>query len=340
MSSWLNDSQERKLLATRLYEKHLKAKNKQDAANAAAEAKKIDDKWKTSCDDGKHNGKVRLCWVDLKNISDRIYTFQSDYGRELQELVMDGIGLSSLGDICKQCTHLKHLSLASNNIKDISGIDNLRGLTRLNLLRNNLTQLPTSIGILTNLTRLELANNQLTQLPDEFGQLSKLTHLNLESNELCELPLSFGKLKCEIINLNSNSFAVFPDCVLGMSTMKQLSIMANQLSDLPVAIGSMKNLEIFRASKNRIMIIPDSIVNLPLLHTLWLDFNRISALPVNFHRLQRLKVIKLEGNHDMIYPPLEIVALGAEEVLRYSRSRLESSSLQRVRSIVQSLEGE
>ena len=342
MSSWLNNSQERKLLAKTLHEKHRKAKNKEDAANITAEAQKIDNAWKTACEDGKHNGKVRLCWIDLKNVSDRIYTFQSDYGRELQDLVLDGIGLSyfHLGEICNQLTHLKKLSLASNSINDVSGIENLRGLTRLNLLRNDLTHLPASIGILTNLTRLDLANNQLTQLPDEFGQLSKLRHLNLEANELCELPLSFGELKCEVVNLNSNCFAVFPDCVLGMPNLTQFSIMANELIDLPVGIGRMKNLEVFKASKNRIMIVPDSIVNLPLLQTLWLDFNRISALPVNFYRLKNLKVIKLEGNHDMIYPPLEIVSRGAEEVLRYSRGRLESSNLQRVRSIVQSLEGE
>jgi len=114
--------------------------------------------------------------------------------------------------------------------------------------------------------------------------------------------------------------------------------MANNLTDLPVGIGRMKCLERLKASKNRITFIPNSIVRLLSLECLWLDFNRISALPTNFHLLKRLKVIKLEGNVDLVYPTIDVVVKGAEEILRWSRTRLETSITARNNQIVQSVQ--
>jgi len=337
-SSWINDPRKRQLLAAKLHDQYNQAKQKQITADENEELQKIDDLWKSACEDGKLNGKVRVCWLDFKTISNRVYSFQSDYHMPLKELILDGIGLTSLENICQHCKDLTHLSLASNEIQYISGIENLIHLSRLNLLRNNLTSLPSTIGLLTNLKKLELANNQLVALPDCFGQLTQLKHINLEDNELSELPVSFRKLNCEVVNLNSNNFNVFPDCLIEMPNLCQLSIMANQLIDLPVSIGRMKSLNVLKASKNRINIIPDSIVNLSSLEVLWLDFNKLSALPINFHHLIRLKVLKLEGNADMIYPPLDVVVLGVEEVHRWSRLRVDESKSKRLRTIIQSIE--
>ena len=338
MKSWINDPRERQLLAAKLHDQYNHARQKQITADTNEELQKIDDLWKSACDEGKLSGKIRVCWLDLKTISNRVYSFQSDYDIPLKELMLDGIGLTSLEDVCHHCKDLTHLSLASNEIQDISGIENLIHLCRLNLLRNNLTCLPSTIGLLKNLTKLELANNQLTTLPDCFGQLTQLKHINLEDNELSELPVSFRKLKCAVVNLNTNNFSVFPDCLIEMPNLCQLSIMANQLIDLPVIIGRMKSLKVLKASKNRINIIPDSIVNLSSLEVLWLDFNKLSALPINFHHLIRLKVLKLEGNVDMIYPPLDVVVLGVEEIHRWSRLRVDESSTKRLRTIIQNLE--
>ena len=338
MKSWINDPRERQLLAAKLHDQYNHARQKQITVDTNEELQRIDSVWKSACEDGKLNGKIRVCWLDLKTVSNRVYSFQYDYDTPLKELILDGIGLTSLEDICQHCKDLTHLSLVSNEIQDLSGVDNLVHLCHMNLLRNNLTQLPSTIGLLTNLKKLELANNRLTTLPDCFGQLTQLNHINLEDNELSELPVSFRKLKCEVVNLNNNYFSVFPDCLIEMSNLCQLSTMANQLIDLPVSIGRMKCLKVLKASKNRINIIPDSIVNLSSLEVLWLDFNKLSALPNNFHNLTRLKVLKLDGNVDMIYPSLDVLVLGVEEVHRWSRQRVDETRIKRLRVIIQNLE--
>lgn len=48
---------------------------------------------------------------------------------------------------------------------------------------------------LSYLTKLDLSKNQLTELPENFGDLAKLKHLDLYQNQLQHLPLSFSKLK-------------------------------------------------------------------------------------------------------------------------------------------------
>ena len=337
-SSFLNIPEERQSLISALHDKYHKAKRKQEALDTAAEEIEFDKAWAVACDDCKFTGILRLCWRDLKHISNRVYNFQSSHGRVLQELVLDGIGLTSLESICEYCPDLIHLSLASNEINDITGIHNLRKLSHLNLLRNNLTHLPTNIGLLTNLTKLEIANNKIVELPNEIEMLKLLKHLNLESNELSELPVGVGRLNCDTLCLNCNKFAVFPDCVTYMPKLTHLSIMANQLIDLPAGLARLKHLESFRASRNRITICPDSVVDMKSLTCLWLDSNRLAALPASFHKLSRLKEIKLDGNVEMIYPPMEVIAMGVEEVFRWSRNRLELNKTNRVKQIVDCLE--
>jgi hypothetical protein len=207
----------------------------------------------------------------------------------------------------------------------------------LNLLRNKLSTLPTEIGDLVYLKRLEVATNKLSQIPSSIGKLTALTHLNLESNELADLPRDFGRLKCEVLNLNYNNFVSVPDCLMSMKSLMRLSVMGNELTYLPIGLQRFTVLEELRMSRNRINVLPDSIVDVPMLRELWLDHNQLSSLPQLFHRLTKLQVLKLEGNVDMVYPSADVVAKGAEEVLRWSRNRVSRNRVEKVRNIVQSL---
>ena len=93
----------------------------------------------------------------------------------------------------------------------------MTGLQSLNLVHNQLTSLPESLGQLTGLQGLDLSrqpadhpagvpgsvdrparpclsDNQLTTLPESLGQLTGLQSLHLSGNQLTTLPESLGQL--------------------------------------------------------------------------------------------------------------------------------------------------
>lgn len=49
--------------------------------------------------------------------------------------------------------------------------------------------------VLSHLTKLDLSKNQIEELPENFGDLVRLKHLDLYRNNLKHLPLSFSQLK-------------------------------------------------------------------------------------------------------------------------------------------------
>jgi len=332
--SCLYNSKDRQKIANRLRVRQRSVDNMQSNKEIASKQRQDDETWKEACDVA--DGTVRISWQDLPIVSERVYNYKSTYGKDLIHLALDGITMISLQNIPQHCQALRHLSLASNSIDDISGIHHLTNLQYLNLLRNQLTTLP-AVGDLVNLQRLELANNKLSDIPSSIGRLTKLTHLNLESNELANLPRAFGQLRCEVLNLNNNNFVSVPDCILSMNSLRRLSVIGNELTSLPIGLQRFMVLEVLLASRNKISILPDSIVEVPMLRELWLDNNHISSLPKDFHRLTKLQVLKLEGNVDMIYPSADIVAMGAKEVLRWSKTRVSRNRVEKVRNIVQSL---
>ena len=93
--SWIDVPEERLVLSAKLHEKYRKNKSKHEAIDAAAVEDKTDALWKTACDDGKSNGTIRLCWRDLKHVSNRVYAFHANHDRVLLLLVLDGISLST-----------------------------------------------------------------------------------------------------------------------------------------------------------------------------------------------------------------------------------------------------
>ena len=82
--------------------------------------------------------------------------------------------------------------------------------TILNCSNNQLTSLPTEIGMLPNLKYLYCNNNQLTSLPTEIGMLSNLHDLYCYNNQLTSLPTEIGMLsKLVHLNCNNNLLTVY-----------------------------------------------------------------------------------------------------------------------------------
>eukprot|EP00002_Diphylleia_rotans_P022795 TRINITY_DN447_c0_g1_i7.p1 TRINITY_DN447_c0_g1~~TRINITY_DN447_c0_g1_i7.p1 ORF type:complete len:451 (+),score=68.04 TRINITY_DN447_c0_g1_i7:1000-2352(+) len=86
---------------------------------------------------------------------------------------------------------------------------------------DQITQLPSSISLLTNLESLWLHSNQLSSLPLEITTLTNLTSLTLDNNMFTRLPNSIS----------------------GMTNLRVLTIQGNEIEELPQWITRLANLE-------------------------------------------------------------------------------------------------
>ncbi|XP_037912958.1 CCR4-NOT transcription complex subunit 6-like isoform X2 [Hermetia illucens] len=94
----------------------------------------------------------------------------------------------------------------TGNVRNLSpSLWNFTHLTALYLNDNNLSRLPSDIGLLTNLRTLDVSSNKLRSLPAELGELIQLRELLLNNNYLRALPYEIGKLfHLNILGLHGN----------------------------------------------------------------------------------------------------------------------------------------
>jgi len=113
-------------------------------------------------------------------------------------------------------------------------------LTDLDLSRNELSGLPSTLILLTNLTLLKIPENKtIAKFPDEFFErVLKLTLLDAEDNRLTEVPT-------EIKNLTQ---------------LTHLDLGRNRITILPKEIGELEKLRILKIHHNQVSIPPWSRV--------------------------------------------------------------------------------
>ena len=131
-----------------------------------------------------------------------------------------------------QAEYKRYLGIESlkNKLNLKLSVEELTLSTKLDLSRNQLTQLPSEIGQLLLLQELDLSNNQLTQLSSEIGQLSSLQILDLDENQLTQLPSEIGQL----------------------SSLQELYLSRNQLTQLPSEIGQLRSLQELNLFENQL----------------------------------------------------------------------------------------
>ncbi|XP_056177027.1 disease resistance protein RPV1-like [Syzygium oleosum] len=121
-------------------------------------------------------------------------------------------------------------------------IGKLKSLTKLTLLRAEISKLPESIGDLENLKILNIACcKKMSSLPSTISKLGKLEELNVSFCQSLggEVPID-GLSSLKILRLSDTRFSGFPDAIGKLSCLEELDLtdcsMIRSLPELPASL--------------------------------------------------------------------------------------------------------
>ena len=217
-----------------------------------------------------------------------------------ERLDLDELGLTSLPDTLPPCNEL---NIMANNLTELPTTlpDNLQ---KLNVSFNQLRALPNTLP--ASLLSLNVFMNKLERLPESLPE--GLKELDVNDNESLQLPNrlpqnleSLGIVSCGLTELptlpnslkrldaDSNQLRTLPE-TLPISLLR-LSVTSNQLTQLPETLPA--SLSLLMVLGNRLTALPE---NLPgSLRCISAEYNQLSQLP-DLARLPQNCEILLEGN--------------------------------------------
>ena len=220
--------------------------------------------------------------------------------KNLEILVVGGNNIFSadgVGDL----SGLKYLSLASNEMEDISALTGLTSVTKLNLSKNKISSL-NSLGNMSELQWLDIRWNSITSI-DSLPVLRNLEVIELSGNNVADFSI-LGKFpglrileveRCSISDLSSFT---------GITQVTLLDLDYNSISDIS-PLASMTGLENLKLKSNSISDI-SALAVLEKLAFLNLGENEISDLEP-LRGLASLEVVWLKDNPVTDWSPVEHV---------------------------------
>jgi len=194
-------------------------------------------------------------------------------------------------------TNLTMLSLAYDQVSDISQLSSLANLTELELFRNQISNIKPLSG-LRRLTFLDLDYNQIPNISALSG-LTNLTWLGLRSNLISDASALSGLSSLDILDLGTNHLSDIRP-LSGLTNLTSLSLGTNNVSNIEPLSG-LTNLTYLDLSENQISDIR-VLSGLTNLGSLELSYNQISDLrPLSGLGLDYLAV---DDNHVSDLTPL------------------------------------
>lgn len=149
----------------------------------------------------------------------------------IYSLVFSLLGLSSQAQDYKVYTDLQEALQTPLDVR------------HLELRKDDLTSIPSSVWQFKNLVILDLGKNELQTIPDSIAQLEYLKVLNLEKNDFTSFPASLCKLThLEELFLADNRIEYLPEAIVGLEQLRVLDLYHTDLLSLPSSMNQMKNL--------------------------------------------------------------------------------------------------
>ncbi|CAH1789022.1 unnamed protein product [Owenia fusiformis] len=241
-----------------------------------------------------------------------------------------------------------------------------KSLEKLNIERNQFSNVPEQIANLKNLTWLHISNNPIDEIPENICQLVKLRSLFCWSTYITDLPFKFAQLQSlQQLDISHNKLTHLPSCVYELKNLIWLDFDDNQISEIDPKIGNLTKLKTLRVHKNKLTSLPSEISKLQLrelnvsqnnidfksfeeviskLKSLEiLDFERcgVSRLPESITKLVNLKTFGC-FNNPLQYPPEAICTDGMQSIKSYfieTKNHARLTSKQKVVYVGETLAG-
>ncbi|KAL6647893.1 hypothetical protein ACP70R_015330 [Stipagrostis hirtigluma subsp. patula] len=191
-------------------------------------------------------------------------------------------------------------------------------LVHLDLKNNQLSRIPSSIGVLAELSLLDLSNSSLAgPIPPSIGNLTKLTSIDLSQNYMLNgsLPAALGMLEnlVTILILSGNMLSGFiPTSIGNLTELTSLDLSYNLYGSLrgciPPILGTLGKLTQIDLSQNSFSgPIPSSLGNLTTLDRMDLSHNFLSGhIPCELGMLCRLQLLNFSANNLSGFIPTSI----------------------------------
>jgi Leucine-rich repeat (LRR) protein len=199
---------------------------------------------------------------------------------KLAVLILDSLQLTEIPNNLGRFKNLSQLSLVHNPDMDwemaFQKLEDVP-LVFLNLQRNNLKSLASTITLLSKIKDLKLSYNELKD-EQSYIYLSQLPHLYA-------------------VWLDFNELTVVPDNIGLLSQITYLYLDGNELIDVPPAMRSMKSLSVLHLGYNNFSQLPERFMEMPGLLMVHINNNQITSIPRNYgSKKYTLLALLLDGN--------------------------------------------
>lgn len=190
-------------------------------------------------------------------------------------LIIEEKELEELGETLRGYQHLRNLSLAKNQLKDISEVLYIPHLLVLNASENQIA----SIDFLSNardsllyLQQLTLTKNKLTVFPALTQP--RLARLLLNENEIASAAGFGGHANLQYLDLSKNKLTSLAG-VVNMPRLQHLDISENELTEVASGLSGLEDLRKLILAKNKIATLA-GLPSLPQLGHLVLIENQLA----------------------------------------------------------------
>ncbi|KAH9623023.1 hypothetical protein KSS87_012914 [Heliosperma pusillum] len=199
-------------------------------------------------------------------------------------------------------------------------------ITKVDLSRNSIEELPVTLSACSSLEVLILSRNKIKDWPeDALKSLPKLICLRLDNNPLNKVPLNgFEAVSTlQILDLSGCASSLLDNpAFASLQHLVELYLRRVKLHEVPSDILMLRKLQILDLSQNSLQSIPQGFQNLTSLTELDLSDNSIGTLPSELGLLEpSLQALRLDGN------PLRsirrtILDRGTKAVLQYLKDKI------------------